>query len=88
MTHASQKVKPVPIVKATTSVNRALHQANNVTGLDRQGNIDVELVCKGRMKSSDLSRALDGHIEVGSILCPDSHKSYIQFVEDFALEHK
>ena len=40
------------------------------------------------MKSSDLSRALQGHIEVGSILCTDSHKSYIQFVEDFKLEHK
>lgn len=59
-----------------------------LTGLDRQGNIYAELVCKGRMKSSDLSRALKGHIEVGSILCTDSHKSYIQFVEDFELEHK
>ena len=59
-----------------------------LTGLDRQGNIYAELVCKGRMKSSDLSRALEGHIEVGSILCTDSHQSYIQFVEDFELEHK
>ena len=38
------------------------------------------------MKSSDLSRALN--IEEGSILCTDSQKSYIQFVEDFELEHK
>ena len=54
-----------------------------LTGLDRQGNIYADLVCKGRMKSSDLSRALEGHIEVGSILCTDSHQSYIQFVEEF-----
>ena len=40
------------------------------------------------MKSSDLSHALQGHIEAGSILCTDSHQSYIQFVEDFKLEHK
>ena len=40
------------------------------------------------MKSSNLSRALKNHIEVGSILCTDSQKSYIQFVEDFELEHK
>ena len=59
-----------------------------LTGLDRQGNIYAELVCKGRMKSSDLSRALEGHIEVSSILCTDSHQSYIQFVEEFGLEHK
>ena len=40
------------------------------------------------MQSSDLSRALEGHIEVGSILCTDSHQSYIKFVEEFGLTHK
>ena len=40
------------------------------------------------MQSSDLSRALEGHIEVGSILCTDSPPSYIKFVEEFGLEHK
>ncbi|MDB8458133.1 MAG: IS1595 family transposase [Turicibacter sanguinis] len=59
-----------------------------LTGLDRQGNIYAELICKGRMKTSDLSRALQGHIESNSILCTDSHKSYIQFVKDFGLQHK
>lgn len=59
-----------------------------LTGLDRQGNIYAELVCKGRMKSADLSRALEGHIEVGSILCMDSHQRYIKFVDDVELEHK
>ena len=59
-----------------------------LTGLDRQGNIYAELICKGRMKSSDLNRALQGHLESNSILCTDSHKSYIQFVKDFGLQHK
>ena len=40
------------------------------------------------MKSSDLSRALEDRIEVGSILCTDSHQSYIKFVKDSELEHK
>lgn len=59
-----------------------------LTGLDRQGNIYAELIFKGRMKSSDLSRVLNDRIESDSILCTDSHKSYIHFVKDFGLEHK
>ena len=74
--------------KEVTKRGISSEQVCVLTGLDRQGNIDAELVCKGRMKSSDLSRALEGHIEVGSILCTDSHPSYIKFVEDFELEHK
>ena len=74
--------------KEVTKRGISSEQVCVLTGLDRQGNIYAELVCKGRMKSSDLSRALEGHIEVGSILCTDSHQSYIQFVEEFGLEHK
>lgn len=48
----------------------------------------MELICKGRFKSSDLNRVLDGHLGKGSILCTDSHKGYLQFVKDFDLEHK
>ena len=59
-----------------------------LTGLDRYGNIYMELICKGRFKNSDLNRVLDGHIEKGSILCTDSHKGYLQFVVDYNLEHK
>ena len=63
-------------------------QACVLIGLDRQGNIYAELVCEGRIKSSGLSRALEGHIEGGSILCTDTHQSYIKFVEDLGLEYK
>ncbi len=72
--------------KEVTKRGISSEQVCVLTGLDHQGNIAAELVCKGRMKSSDLSRALN--IEEGSILCTDSQKSYIQFVEDFELEHK
>lgn len=71
--------------KGVTKRGISLEQVCVLTGLDRQGNIYAELVCKGRMKSSDLSRVLEGHIEGDSILCTDSHKSYIQFVKDFGL---
>ncbi len=74
--------------KEVTKRGISSEQVCVLTSLDRQGNIDAELICKRRMKSSDLSRALEGHIEVGSILCTDSHPSYIKFVEEFGLAHK
>ena len=74
--------------KEVTKRGISSEQVCVLTGLDRQGNIYAEVICKGRMKSSDLNRVLEGHIEKESILCTDSHKSYIQFVKDFGLEHK
>ncbi len=53
---------------------------------DRAGNIMTELICKGRMKHSDLERLFDGRIEDESILCTDSHKSYIKFAKNLGLE--
>lgn len=45
------------------------------TAIDRQGNLIMELLCTG-------------HIGKDTILCTDSHKSYIQFTSDMNLEHK
>lgn len=58
------------------------------TALDRQGNLIMELLCKGRMTYAELERLYRGHIGENSILCTDSHKSYIRFAEDLALDHK
>ena len=58
------------------------------TALDRQGNLIIEPLCKGRMTHKELERLYKGHIGEGSILCTDSHKSYIKFATDFDLEHK
>ena len=48
----------------------------------------MELACKGRITSKELEKLYDGHISNESILCTDSHKSYIQFTNDLSLEHK
>ena len=48
----------------------------------------MELACKGRITSKELEKLYDGHISNESILCTDSHKSYIQFANDLSLEHK
>ena len=58
------------------------------TALDRQGNLIIEPLCKGRMTHKELESFIKGHIGENSILCTDSHKSYIKFATDFNLEHK
>ncbi|MGL4361765.1 MAG: IS1595 family transposase [Cellulosilyticaceae bacterium] len=58
------------------------------TALDRNNNIILEPVCTGRISHKDLERLFEGRIQEGSILCTDSHKSYIQFAKDFSLDHK
>lgn len=55
--------------------------------IDRNNSIVLECVCMGRISSSDLIRAYKSKIESHSIICSDSHKSYIQCTNDFALEH-
>ncbi len=58
------------------------------TAVDRQGNLIMELLCKGRMTSNDLKKLYDGRIGKSSILCTDSHKSYNKFAKDLSLDHK
>lgn len=56
--------------------------------VDRIGNIMAELVTNGRMKCDDLERMFDGCIDEESILCTDSHASYIKFAKNYGLEHQ
>ncbi len=56
------------------------------TAIDRNGNIIMEMLCKGRMGYNDLERLYNTHIDNNSIICTDSHKSYIQFAKDFKLD--
>ena len=58
------------------------------TALDRQRNLIIELLCTGRMTSDELKKLYNNRIGEASILCTDSHKSYMQFAEDMELEHK
>lgn len=45
------------------------------TAIDRQG----DLACKYRITSTELEKLYNANISNGSILCTDSHKSYVQF---------
>jgi transposase-like protein len=54
--------------------------------MDRTGNLVTELICKGRMKHTDLERLFSGRIEDEAILCTDSHKSYIKFAQNLGIE--
>lgn len=58
------------------------------TAIDRQGNLIMELLCKGRMTSNNLNKLYDGRIGENSIICIDSHKSYNKFARDLSLDHK
>lgn len=57
------------------------------SAIDRNDSIVLEYVCMGRISSADLKRAYNGKINSQSIICSDSHKSYIQFTKNFTLEH-
>lgn len=57
------------------------------SAIDRSENIVLECVCMGRIRSTDLKRAYNEKINTQSIVCSDSHKSYIQYTKDLALEH-
>lgn len=54
--------------------------------MDRAGNLIAELICKGRMKHTDLERLFTGRIDDEAILCTESHKSYIQFAQNLGVE--
>jgi hypothetical protein len=53
------------------------------TAIDRNGDLIMEMVCKGRVSHINLERLYNGHINEDSIICTDSHKSYIQFSSGF-----
>ena len=59
-----------------------------VCAIDRVGNIFAELACKGMVKTSNLERMFNDSIEEDSILCTDSHPSYIKFAKNLGIEHQ
>ena len=52
------------------------------TALNRQGNLIIKLLCTCRITSDELESLYGNCIGKHSILCTDSHKSYIPFVTD------
>lgn len=57
-----------------------------VSAIDRTGNIIIELACKGRIRHADLERLFNNRIDDDSILCADSHRSYIKFANNLGIE--
>lgn len=57
------------------------------TAIDRGNNIIFEMVTKGRISTADLERLYKERIDDDSLICTDSHKSYIQFAKDNVKEH-
>lgn len=57
-----------------------------VCSQDRLGNMITELVCKGRVKHSDLQRLFENRVEDDAIFCTDSHRSYIKFAQNLGIE--
>lgn len=62
------------------------HVAAIVT-MDRAKNIDLKVVCLGRITKKDIVRAIGGKINKQTVLCTDGHVSYKGFAIDNNLEH-
>ncbi|MBN7577212.1 hypothetical protein C1H57_23070 [Clostridium sp. 2-1] len=52
-------------------------QVSVICAVDRTGNLITELICKGRMKHTDLETLFRDRIDEEAILCNYLHKSYI-----------
>jgi transposase-like protein len=57
------------------------------TAIDRKGNIIFEMTNKGRIKTIDLERLFKDRLDPDSLICTDSHKSYIKFGKEKVSEH-
>jgi transposase-like protein len=57
------------------------------TAIDRKNNIIFEMVTKGRIRTADLERLFKDRLDPDSLICTDSHKSYIKFGEENVSEH-
>lgn len=57
------------------------------TAIDRNGNTIFEMVTKGRISTEDLERVFKDRLDSDSLICTDSHKSYIKFGREYVSEH-
>lgn len=57
------------------------------TAINRSGNIILELVTKGRISTKDLECLYANRISHDSLICTDSHKSYIHFANTHVAHH-
>jgi len=57
------------------------------TAVDRKNNIVFEMVTKGRIKTADLECLFKDRLDPDSLICTDSHKSYITFAKNNVSVH-
>jgi transposase-like protein len=57
------------------------------TAIDRNSNMIFEMVTRGRISSEDIKRVFEGRLDPDSLICTDSHKSYIRFGKTSVAEH-
>lgn len=51
--------------------------------------VDMSVATMGRIKASDIERAIGGRMKPGTaILCSDAHRSYQKFAREHQLEHR
>jgi transposase-like protein len=55
---------------------------------DRKDNKHLKVATRGRISEDDLKKVLDGVVKKESILCTDSHPSYIAYAKGEEIEHK
>lgn len=58
------------------------------TAIDRNGNLVLELLCKGRMTTDDLMRLFEDRLDKETTLCTNIHKSYMGFASRMGVDHK
>lgn len=58
------------------------------TAIDKNGNLIMEMTCKGRITSKKLERLYKGHILEGTTICTDSLSSYKTLSKKLKLNHK
>ena len=58
------------------------------TAMDKNDNIIMEVVCRGRVTSENLNKMYAGHVTEGSTVCTDSLSSYRKLSKNLNLKHK
>lgn len=86
----SREMERKPRKRGGSSSKRGVNDAHVavIVTRDRRSALDISVATMGRIRKSDIERALGGRIKKGkAVLCSDAHVSYKGFAIDNQLEH-
>lgn len=63
-------------------------QVTVIASCDRSGRKDLQVVGKGRIRKTDIEKALGDKLDEHTVLCTDSHRSYTAFAKSRHLQHE